>query len=44
VYEDTGGDVLMEAPGAFWSEVAREPRPAGNGHPAHDFVTLKKSG
>jgi dihydrofolate reductase len=44
VYEDTGGDVVMEAPGAFWREIARESRAAENGHPAHDFVTLEKAG
>jgi len=42
VFEDTAGDVFMPAPDASWREVARESRPAANGDPAYDFVTLER--
>lgn len=44
VDEDTGGDIVMEAPDFRWREIAREHRPAAGGLPAHDFVTLEKAG
>ena len=46
VFEDTEGDVFMDAPSAAdgWLEVARESRPAANGFPAHDFVSLERTG
>jgi len=43
VFEDTVGEVFMPAPDASWSEVARESRPAANGDPAYDFVTLERA-
>ena len=42
VFEDTPGDTFMPAPDAGWREVARESRPAGDGYPAHDFVSLER--
>lgn len=44
VHEDTGGDVLMAAPGPEWREIAREEHPAANGDPAYAFVTLERAG
>ncbi len=44
VHEDTGGDVLMPAPGPEWREVAREAHPAQGGHPAYDFVSWERAG
>ena len=43
VFEDTVGEVFMPAPDASWREVARESRPAANGDPAYDFVTLERA-
>jgi len=40
VYEHTGGDVIMAAPGPQWQEVAREEHPAADGWPAYAYVTL----
>ncbi|WP_137680411.1 dihydrofolate reductase [Aurantiacibacter suaedae] len=44
VFEDTEGDVFMDAPSAAdgWREVARESRPAADGFPAYDFVSLER--
>jgi dihydrofolate reductase len=42
VYEDTGGDVTMPAPGDGWTEVSREEHPAAGGWPAYAFVTLER--
>ncbi len=37
------GDAVVDAPDAAeWDEVAREARPAVDGRPAFDFVTLKR--
>jgi dihydrofolate reductase len=36
------GDTVMPAPGAHWREVARDHRPATEGRPAHDFVSLER--
>lgn len=38
------GDTHMPPPGPEWQEVARTHHPAANGHPAHDFVTLRRAG
>jgi len=45
VFEETHGDVFMPAPDAQsgWREVARESRPAANGFPAYDFVSLERA-
>jgi dihydrofolate reductase len=42
VHEDTGGELVMDYPGAGWVEVAREERPADGKWPAHSFVTLER--
>ena len=44
VFEDTEGDVFMDAPSESegWREVARESRPAADGFPAYDFVSLER--
>ena len=44
VFEDTDGDTYMPAPTAEdgWREVARESRPAADGFPAYDFVSLER--
>jgi dihydrofolate reductase len=42
VFEDTPGDTFMPAPDATWREVARESRPAAQGNPAFDFVSLER--
>ena len=46
VFEDTEGDVFMDAPSAAdgWREVARESRPAAGGFPAYDFVSFERVG
>jgi dihydrofolate reductase len=43
VHEDAGGEVLMDYPGAEWTETAREERPADGQWPAHSFVTLERA-
>lgn len=43
VHAAPDGDSVIEAPAAEeWEEVAREARPAAEGRPAFDFVTLKR--
>ena len=44
VHEDTGGDVLMAAPGAEWREIAREEHPAQGRDPAYAFVSWERRG
>lgn len=41
VREDVDGDTFMRSPAddPLWEELAREPHPAGDTHPAFDFVT-----
>ena len=45
VFEDTRGDVIMRSPAEdpAWREVARESRPAKDGHPPYDFVTFERT-
>ncbi|MFB0611809.1 dihydrofolate reductase [Aurantiacibacter poecillastricola] len=45
VFEDTEGDVTMPSPAddPTWREVARESRPAKDGFPPYDFVTLERT-
>ena len=38
------GDTRLDAFGDDWIELAREKCAVENGHPAHDFVTLKRRG
>jgi len=40
--EDTGGDVLMPAPGAEWAAVARQDHPAADGWPPYAYVTYRR--
>ena len=42
VHEDSEGDTTLPAPDATWREVAREPHPASEKHPAFDFVSYEK--
>jgi dihydrofolate reductase len=42
IHEETGGDVLMAAPGPEWREIAREEHPADGRWPAYAFVTYEK--
>ena len=44
VHLDPAGDARIGDFGSDWVEVARETHAAENGHPAHDFVTLKRRG
>lgn len=46
VHEDTAGDTFMPDPASdpSWREVARECRPAADGLPAHDFLSLARIG
>lgn len=43
VHGDYAGDTAMPYPGAAWREVARVAHPAGENHPAFDFVTLERA-
>jgi dihydrofolate reductase len=43
VHADVTGDTVMDPLGGEWRECFRESHPAGDHHPAYDFVTLERA-